>query len=192
MSFHSTRTITTKQTIYYGHENSSQPQTVIRETTYSQRGDGALGDSQSPLRHSLPHPTPSPAGQIQPGSTQQQFSSGPSTRIGSGPVQAKHANVVNSRRYTPKEKSYDEVQNECKSSGNLWEDPDFPAVTSSVYSRQPMSRRFEWKRPHVYNFIFFVVVFHLFLFLFRNCVQTPSSSAMEQVDLMCFKENSVN
>ena len=48
-----------------------------------------------------------------------------------------------------KGKTYSEIKAECQSSGRLFEDPDFPAVDTSIfYSRAP-PRPFVWKRPHV-------------------------------------------
>jgi len=46
-------------------------------------------------------------------------------------------------------KSFDEIKAQCLKEKKLFEDPDFPAVDSSIfYSRSP-PRPFEWKRPNV-------------------------------------------
>jgi len=49
-------------------------------------------------------------------------------------------------------KSFDEVKAECLREKKLFEDPDFPALDSSIfYSRSP-PRPFEWQRPTVSYF----------------------------------------
>lgn len=46
-------------------------------------------------------------------------------------------------------KSFDEIKAQCLREKKLFEDPDFPAVDSSIfYSRSP-PRPFVWKRPTV-------------------------------------------
>ena len=46
-------------------------------------------------------------------------------------------------------KTFQEIRAQCKQEGCLFEDPDFPAVDSSIfYSRAP-PRPFVWKRPPV-------------------------------------------
>lgn len=48
-----------------------------------------------------------------------------------------------------KGKTYEEIRDQCLQEGRLFEDPDFPAVDSSIfYSRSP-PRPFVWKRPSV-------------------------------------------
>ena len=45
---------------------------------------------------------------------------------------------------------YDEIVSHCLKTGELWEDPDFPPVQSSLfYHQNPPQTSFEWKRPHV-------------------------------------------
>ena len=45
---------------------------------------------------------------------------------------------------------YDEIVSHCLKNGELWEDPDFPPVQSSLfYHQNPPQTTFEWKRPHV-------------------------------------------
>ena len=67
-------------------------------------------------------------------------------------------------------KTYSEIKAQCKAEGRLFEDPDFPAVDSSIfYSRAP-PRPFIWKRPHVsidangYSYIIYTC----------TCIMTPS------------------
>jgi len=44
---------------------------------------------------------------------------------------------------------YDEIVSHCLKNGELWEDPDFPPVQSSLfYHQNPPQTTFEWKRPH--------------------------------------------
>ena len=50
--------------------------------------------------------------------------------------------------------SYDEIKSQCQSAGKLWEDPEFPAVESSLFYRKPeqsnlVTHGCEWKRPPV-------------------------------------------
>ena len=49
--------------------------------------------------------------------------------------------------------SYDDVRNGLLASGELWEDPDFPAVDSSLFFKEaPASYAMfgiEWRRPSV-------------------------------------------
>lgn len=44
--------------------------------------------------------------------------------------------------------SYERIKTECKKKGQLWEDPDFPAVQTSVFYHQTPPFTFQWKRPH--------------------------------------------
>ena len=48
-------------------------------------------------------------------------------------------------------KTYEEVKAMCTEEGILWEDPDFDAVDSSMFFKDPPScwPDIEWKRPHV-------------------------------------------
>lgn len=41
---------------------------------------------------------------------------------------------------------YDRIKTECKSKNVLWEDPDFPAIQSSVFYYQTPPFTFQWKR----------------------------------------------
>ncbi|KAL7025041.1 hypothetical protein ACKWTF_013312 [Chironomus riparius] len=47
--------------------------------------------------------------------------------------------------------SFERIKNECKRKGVLWEDPDFPAVQTSVFYHQTPPFTFQWKRPHELN-----------------------------------------
>ena len=49
---------------------------------------------------------------------------------------------------------YDNIVRHCIKNGTLWEDPEFPAVQSSVFYHQTPPFAFQWKRPHVRNFYF--------------------------------------
>lgn len=44
--------------------------------------------------------------------------------------------------------TYERIKSECKKKGNLWEDPDFPAIQTSVFYHQTPPFTFQWKRPH--------------------------------------------
>lgn len=44
--------------------------------------------------------------------------------------------------------SYERIKAECKKKGCLWEDPDFPAIQTSVFYHQTPPFTFQWKRPH--------------------------------------------
>ena len=48
-------------------------------------------------------------------------------------------------------KTYDEIKAQCQRENRLFEDPDFPAVDSSVFPSKLPPRPFEWKRPGVSN-----------------------------------------
>uniref|UniRef100_A0A1B0C9N4 Calpain catalytic domain-containing protein n=2 Tax=Lutzomyia longipalpis TaxID=7200 RepID=A0A1B0C9N4_LUTLO len=43
--------------------------------------------------------------------------------------------------------SYERIKSECKKKNQLWEDPDFPAVQTSVFYHQTPPFTFQWKRP---------------------------------------------
>jgi len=45
------------------------------------------------------------------------------------------------------QQKYDDIKAECLSSGSLWEDPEFPAIDSSLFYSQRPPRAIEWKRP---------------------------------------------
>lgn len=46
-------------------------------------------------------------------------------------------------------KSFEQLRSECLQEGVLFEDPDFPAVDSSLYYSQSVPVQIEWKRPTV-------------------------------------------
>ena len=46
-------------------------------------------------------------------------------------------------------KTYDEIKAQCLSEGRLFEDPDFPAVDTSIFYSKAPPRPFQWKRPTV-------------------------------------------
>jgi len=46
-------------------------------------------------------------------------------------------------------KTYDEIKAQCLRENRLFEDPDFPAIDSSVFPTKRPPRPFEWKRPGV-------------------------------------------
>jgi hypothetical protein len=47
--------------------------------------------------------------------------------------------------------TYERIKNECKRKNILWEDPDFPAIQTSVFYHQTPPFTFQWKRPHELN-----------------------------------------
>ena len=47
---------------------------------------------------------------------------------------------------------YEAIVHHCVKTGELWEDPEFPAVQSSVFYHQTPPFSFQWKRPHVSKF----------------------------------------
>ena len=49
-------------------------------------------------------------------------------------------------------KTYDEIKAQYLRENRLFEDPDFPAVDSSVFPSKLPPSHFEWKRPGVSNF----------------------------------------
>ena len=59
---------------------------------------------------------------------------------------------------------YEAIVHHCVKTGELWEDPEFPAVQASVFYHQTPPFSFQWKRPHVSNIIF---VLRLFLNLLK-------------------------
>lgn len=44
---------------------------------------------------------------------------------------------------------YEAIVRHCVKNETLWEDPEFPAVQSSVFYHQTPPFTFQWKRPHV-------------------------------------------
>lgn len=46
-------------------------------------------------------------------------------------------------------RSYEQLRQECLQRGVLFEDPDFPAVDSTLFFSQSVPVQFEWKRPKV-------------------------------------------
>jgi calpain len=44
-------------------------------------------------------------------------------------------------------KTYEQYRDECLQSGKLFEDPDFPAVNTSIFYSKTPPKPFEWKRP---------------------------------------------
>ena len=61
---------------------------------------------------------------------------------------------------------YEAIVHHCVKTGELWEDPEFPAVQASVFYHQTPPFSFQWKRPHVRNIILF-----LLMALFLNLIQ---------------------
>lgn len=50
---------------------------------------------------------------------------------------------------TLKLQNINEIKSKCAQQGVLFEDPEFPAVDSSLFFSRSPPRRLEWKRPHV-------------------------------------------
>ena len=48
---------------------------------------------------------------------------------------------------------YENIVQHCLKNEQLWEDPEFPAVQSSVFYHQTPPFTFQWKRPHVSNLV---------------------------------------
>lgn len=48
-----------------------------------------------------------------------------------------------------KNQQYRELKNDCIRDAKLFEDPEFPATSSSLYFRKPPPGFVEWKRPGV-------------------------------------------
>lgn len=48
-----------------------------------------------------------------------------------------------------KGQAYSKLKSECVSSGRLFEDPEFPPVSSSLAYSEPASSNIVWKRPGV-------------------------------------------
>lgn len=51
-------------------------------------------------------------------------------------------------------KSYEDFRAECIAQKKLFEDPDFPAVNSSIFYSKNPPKPFEWKRPKVGLYLF--------------------------------------
>ncbi len=63
---------------------------------------------------------------------------------------------TNPREAVPyKNQVYTDIKNQCLRDGTLFEDPEFPAVESSLFfSGKKPPRPFVWKRPKVNKFSF--------------------------------------
>lgn len=59
---------------------------------------------------------------------------------------------------------FNTLRQECLSRGELFEDPEFPAVDSSLFFSKRPDRYIEWKRPMVIN------KFKAILFVNNNCI----------------------
>ena len=44
---------------------------------------------------------------------------------------------------------FEKLRAECRRSGRLFEDPEFPATDCSIFFSRTPPRPFQWKRPHV-------------------------------------------
>ncbi|KAL7307314.1 hypothetical protein TKK_0000507 [Trichogramma kaykai] len=42
---------------------------------------------------------------------------------------------------------YERIKRSCLKRGELWEDPEFPAIQASVFYHQVPPFQFQWKRP---------------------------------------------
>ena len=71
------------------------------------------------------------------------YSSGWGNRKSSRPTATKTINTQG--------KSFAEIKKQCLAQGVLFEDPEFPAVNTSIFYSQRPPRPFEWKRPPVSN-----------------------------------------
>lgn len=58
--------------------------------------------------------------------------------------------------------NYEEIKRNCLARRTLFEDPEFPAESSSLYYSQPPKRRVEWKRPKV-SLAHFAISCHSYL-----------------------------
>ena len=56
-------------------------------------------------------------------------------------------NAENAKGY--KDQDYNKLKEKCRRTGQLFEDPAFPANDRSLFFSQPSPRRFVWKRPGV-------------------------------------------
>ena len=55
---------------------------------------------------------------------------------------------------------FERLRESCLKKGELFEDPDFPAVQTSIFYHQKPPFSFVWKRPKVaFAFIYYVSVF---------------------------------
>lgn len=48
-----------------------------------------------------------------------------------------------------KNQHYTKLKEDCIKDKKLFEDPEFPATTASLYFRKPLAGYVEWKRPAV-------------------------------------------
>ena len=78
---------------------------------------------------------------------------------------------------------YDHIVRHCLKTETLWEDPEFPAVQSSVFYHQTPPFSFQWKRPHVRTFIYHlksILILNFVIFLIRpNCSECPNSHCLK-------------
>ena len=77
------------------------------------------------------------------------------TKRPSGYHLGKPTDAIDSRKgpsdaFPYKNQVYDEIKNKCLRDGTLFEDPEFPAIESSLFfSGKKPPRPFVWKRPKV-------------------------------------------
>ena len=57
-----------------------------------------------------------------------------------------------------------DIRNSLNTSGELFEDTEFPAVDQTIFYSHALPKKFEWKRPHV-SYFFFYTFFIPFLFI---------------------------
>ena len=46
-------------------------------------------------------------------------------------------------------RNHQDIRKELNTSGQLFEDNEFPAVDQTIFYSHALPKRFEWKRPHV-------------------------------------------
>jgi len=63
---------------------------------------------------------------------------------------------------------FERTKSLCVKRGDLWEDPEFPAVQSSVFYHQTPPFEFVWKRPKVRPLSLFIAFLNLLEFWLRR------------------------
>ena len=158
-----TYSVRTTRTVVHGPSGQHQ----VTETT-SSSGDAAAAAWNAQDRIDAKHSS----------ALQSAGDSGSRYSSGWGRRYANNAQVEAGSSATMHGKSFDEVKALCLKEKKLYEDPDFPALDSSIfYSRSP-PRPFVWQRPTVSYFaVSYVLVhkrrplYHYLFYFIRNASQ---------------------
>lgn len=134
-----TYSVRTTRTVVHGPGGQYQ----VTETTSNSAADAASGRYATPDRVDAKHASALEA------------AGGSRYKSGWGSRYADNSKAQSGSSATMVGKSFDEIKAQCLKEKKLFEDPDFPAVDSSIfYSRSP-PRPFVWSRPSV-SYISFI------------------------------------